>query len=68
VVIFITRLDDRVRAASIRYATELGLQVAGALVKPVGAAALRSTPEQSTAPATEVRSSASRSTDIRRVA
>jgi EAL domain-containing protein (putative c-di-GMP-specific phosphodiesterase class I) len=42
VVIFITRLDDRVRAASIRYATELGLQVAGALVKPVGAAALRS--------------------------
>ena len=41
VVIFITRLDDRVRAASIRYATELGLQVAGALVKPVGASALR---------------------------
>ena len=29
------------RAASIRYATELGLQVAGALVKPVGVLALR---------------------------
>ena len=41
VVIFISRLDDRVRAASIRYATELGLRVAGALAKPVGLAALR---------------------------
>jgi EAL domain-containing protein (putative c-di-GMP-specific phosphodiesterase class I) len=30
-----------VRAASIRYATELGLRVAGALAKPVGLAALR---------------------------
>ena len=41
VVIFITRLDDRVRAASIRFATALGLRVAGALAKPVGLAALR---------------------------
>ncbi len=41
VVIFISRLDDRVRAASIRHATELGLRVAGALAKPVGLAALR---------------------------
>jgi len=41
VVIFITRLDDRVRAASIRFATELGLRVAGALAKPVGPKALR---------------------------
>jgi DNA-binding response OmpR family regulator len=36
VVIFISRLDDRVRAASIRFASELGLRVAGALPKPVG--------------------------------
>lgn len=41
VVIFITRLDDRVRAASIRFGTELGLRVAGALPKPVGPLALR---------------------------
>jgi CheY-like chemotaxis protein len=41
VVIFITRLDDRVRAASIRLAAELGLRVAGALSKPVGPSALR---------------------------
>ncbi len=41
VVIFISRLDDRVRSASIRYATELGLRVAGALAKPVGLATLR---------------------------
>jgi len=41
IVIFISRLDDRVRAASIRYAMALGLRVAGALSKPVAAAALR---------------------------
>ena len=41
VVIFISRLDDRVRAASIRFASELGLRVAGALPKPVGPSALR---------------------------
>ncbi len=40
IVIFISRLDDRVRAASIRFATALGLRVAGALEKPVGSAAL----------------------------
>jgi EAL domain-containing protein (putative c-di-GMP-specific phosphodiesterase class I) len=41
VVVFMTRLDDRVRAASIRLAGELGLRVAGALSKPVGPSALR---------------------------
>jgi EAL domain-containing protein (putative c-di-GMP-specific phosphodiesterase class I)/CheY-like chemotaxis protein len=41
VVVFISRLDDRVRAASIRFAGELGLRVAGALAKPVGPSALR---------------------------
>lgn len=40
-MIFISRLDDRVRAASIRFASELGLRVAGALPKPVGPSALR---------------------------
>jgi EAL domain-containing protein (putative c-di-GMP-specific phosphodiesterase class I)/ActR/RegA family two-component response regulator len=42
VVIFITRRDERVRAASVRLAAELGLRVAGALAKPCGPAALRS--------------------------
>jgi len=41
VVVFITRLDDRVRAASMRFAGALGLRVAGALAKPVGPSALR---------------------------
>ena len=35
VLIFISRLDDRVRAASIRLAAAFGLRVAGALPKPV---------------------------------
>lgn len=34
-LIFISRLDDRVRTASIRLAAALGLRVAGALPKPV---------------------------------
>jgi EAL domain-containing protein (putative c-di-GMP-specific phosphodiesterase class I)/ActR/RegA family two-component response regulator len=41
IVVLISRLDERVRAASARYAVALGLRVAGALAKPVGAAALR---------------------------
>ncbi len=41
IVIFISRLDDRVRAASMRYAAALGVRVAGALAKPVAASALR---------------------------
>lgn len=40
-VIFISRLDDRVRGASTRLAMELGLRVAGALAKPVGPSTLR---------------------------
>jgi EAL domain-containing protein (putative c-di-GMP-specific phosphodiesterase class I)/AmiR/NasT family two-component response regulator len=40
-VIFMSHLDQRIRAASIRFATELGLRVAGALPKPVGPAELR---------------------------
>lgn len=41
VVILMSRLDERVRAASARYAVALGLRVAGALAKPVGPSALR---------------------------
>jgi EAL domain-containing protein (putative c-di-GMP-specific phosphodiesterase class I)/ActR/RegA family two-component response regulator len=41
VVVLMSRLDERVRAASTRYAVALGLRVAGALAKPVGASALR---------------------------
>jgi EAL domain-containing protein (putative c-di-GMP-specific phosphodiesterase class I)/CheY-like chemotaxis protein len=41
VLIFISRLDDRVRAASTRLAGALGLRVAGAIQKPVSPAALR---------------------------
>jgi EAL domain-containing protein (putative c-di-GMP-specific phosphodiesterase class I)/ActR/RegA family two-component response regulator len=40
-LIFISRLDDRVRTASMRLATALGLRVLGALEKPVAASALR---------------------------
>jgi EAL domain-containing protein (putative c-di-GMP-specific phosphodiesterase class I)/ActR/RegA family two-component response regulator len=41
VVVLMSRLDERVRAASTRYAVALGLRVAGALAKPVGPSALR---------------------------
>jgi EAL domain-containing protein (putative c-di-GMP-specific phosphodiesterase class I)/FixJ family two-component response regulator len=41
VVIFISRLDDRIRIASMRLATAFGLRVAGSLHKPVAPAALR---------------------------
>jgi EAL domain-containing protein (putative c-di-GMP-specific phosphodiesterase class I)/ActR/RegA family two-component response regulator len=41
VVIFVSGMDDRVRAASARLAATLGLRVAGALAKPVAPAALR---------------------------
>ena len=41
VVVLISRLDERVRAASTRFAVALGLRVAGALAKPVGPTALR---------------------------
>ena len=41
VVVFVSGLDNRVRAASIRIATALGIRVAGALAKPVVPAALR---------------------------
>jgi EAL domain-containing protein (putative c-di-GMP-specific phosphodiesterase class I)/ActR/RegA family two-component response regulator len=40
-LIFISRLDDRVRTASMRLAAALGLRVVGALEKPVAASALR---------------------------
>jgi EAL domain-containing protein (putative c-di-GMP-specific phosphodiesterase class I)/ActR/RegA family two-component response regulator len=40
-VIFVSGMDDRVRAASARLAGTLGLRVAGALAKPVAPAALR---------------------------
>jgi EAL domain-containing protein (putative c-di-GMP-specific phosphodiesterase class I)/ActR/RegA family two-component response regulator len=46
VVVLMSRLDGRVRAASTRYAVALGLRVAGALVKPVGASALRALLDQ----------------------
>jgi EAL domain-containing protein (putative c-di-GMP-specific phosphodiesterase class I)/ActR/RegA family two-component response regulator len=55
VLIFVSGMDDRVRAASARLAGTLGLRVAGALAKPVVPAALRdllrSTPERSASPA-----------------
>ena len=41
IVIFISRLDERVRTASTRLATALGLRVGGALQKPLSPAALR---------------------------
>ncbi len=41
VVVLISRLDDRVRAASLRLAMALGLRVAGALEKPIAPSALR---------------------------
>jgi EAL domain-containing protein (putative c-di-GMP-specific phosphodiesterase class I) len=41
VLVFISRLDDRVRAASTRLAVALGLRVAGAIQKPVSPTALR---------------------------
>lgn len=40
-LIFISRLDDRVRTASMRLAAALGLRVAGALEKPVAPGVLR---------------------------
>ncbi|OJW26252.1 MAG: hypothetical protein BGO51_09175 [Rhodospirillales bacterium 69-11] len=40
-VIFISRLDSRVRIAAMRLAAAFGLRVAGALEKPVAPAALR---------------------------
>jgi EAL domain-containing protein (putative c-di-GMP-specific phosphodiesterase class I)/ActR/RegA family two-component response regulator len=46
VVVLMSRLDDRVRAASTRYAVALGLRVAGALAKPVGASTLRALLDQ----------------------
>jgi EAL domain-containing protein (putative c-di-GMP-specific phosphodiesterase class I)/CheY-like chemotaxis protein len=55
-LIFVSGMDDRVRAASARLAGTLGLRVAGALAKPVAPAALRallgSSPER-IAPATK---------------
>ncbi len=54
-VIFVSGMDDRVRAASTRLAGTLGLRVGGALAKPVAPAALRellrSTPERAAPPA-----------------
>jgi DNA-binding response OmpR family regulator len=41
VLVFISRLDDRVRTASTRLALALGLRVAGAIQKPVSPSALR---------------------------
>ena len=41
IVIFVSGMDSRVRAASARLATALGLRVAGTLRKPVAPAALR---------------------------
>ncbi len=53
-VIFVSGMDDRVRAASARLAGTLGLRVAGALAKPVSPAALRvmlrSKPERAAPP------------------
>ena len=55
VVIFVSGMDDRVRAASARLAGTLGLRVAGALAKPVAPAALREllrrTPQRTAPPA-----------------
>lgn len=41
IVIFVSGMDDRVRAASARLAVTLGLRVAGAVAKPVTPATLR---------------------------
>lgn len=41
VLVFVSRLDDRVRTASVRLASAIGLRVAGALPKPIAPAALR---------------------------
>ncbi len=41
VLIFISRLDERVRTASLRLAESMGLRVAGTLQKPASPAALR---------------------------
>jgi EAL domain-containing protein (putative c-di-GMP-specific phosphodiesterase class I)/ActR/RegA family two-component response regulator len=41
IVVFVSGMDDRVRAASARLAGTLGLRVAGALAKPIAPAALR---------------------------
>lgn len=46
IIIFVSHLDDRVRAASIRFATALGIRVAGALRKPVTPSSLRAMLEQ----------------------
>lgn len=55
VVIFVSGMDDRVRAASARLAGTLGLRVAGALAKPVAPAVLRdllrSAPKRAAPPA-----------------
>ena len=40
-LIFISRLDERVRSASVRLATGMGLRVAGTLQKPASPGALR---------------------------
>jgi EAL domain-containing protein (putative c-di-GMP-specific phosphodiesterase class I)/ActR/RegA family two-component response regulator len=57
IVIFVSGMDDRVRAASARLAGTLGLRVAGALAKPVAPAALRdllrTTPARAAPPALE---------------
>jgi EAL domain-containing protein (putative c-di-GMP-specific phosphodiesterase class I)/ActR/RegA family two-component response regulator len=42
ILVFISRLDDRVRTASTRLAVALGLRVAGAIQKPVSPSVLRS--------------------------
>ena len=41
VIVFISRLDERVRSAAVRLAGGMGLRVAGTLQKPVSPAALR---------------------------
>lgn len=41
IVIFVSRLDERVRTASTRLATALGLRVGGSLQKPLSPSALR---------------------------
>ena len=57
IVIFVSGMDDRVRAASARLAGTLGLRVAGALAKPVAPSALRdllrTTPARAAPPALE---------------
>lgn len=41
VIIFISRLDERVRTAAVRLATDMGLRVAGTLQKPASPGVLR---------------------------